>query len=47
MDTLSVFSVKWVDSLAKEDVREKDKEKLEKWIKLKLDLDTLVVRRVN
>jgi hypothetical protein len=47
MDTLSVFSVKWVDSLAKEDVREKDKEKLEKWLKLKLDLDTLVVRRVN
>ncbi|ULC60179.1 DUF389 domain-containing protein [Flaviramulus sp. BrNp1-15] len=47
MDTLSVFSVKWVDSLAKEDVRKKDKEKLEKWLKLKLNLDTLVVKRVN
>ena len=47
MDTLSVFSIKWVDSLAKEDVRKKDKEKLEKWLKIKLNLDTLVVRRVN
>ncbi|WJJ97526.1 DUF389 domain-containing protein [Algibacter luteus] len=47
MDTLSVFSVKWVDSLAKEDQRKKDKDKLEKWLKLKLSLDTLVVRRIN
>ncbi len=47
MDTISVFSVKWVDSLAKEAVRKKDKEKLEKWLKLKLNLDTLVVKRVN
>ena len=47
MDTISVFFVKWVDSLAKEDVRKRDKEKLEKWLKLKLDLDTLVVKRVN
>ncbi|GAA4805566.1 DUF389 domain-containing protein [Litoribaculum gwangyangense] len=47
MDTLSVFSVKWIDSLAKEDVRKKDKEKLEKWLKFKLDLDTLVVKRIN
>lgn len=47
IDTISVFSVKWVDSLAKEDFRKKDKEKLEKWLKLKLDLDTLVVKRLN
>lgn len=47
MDTVSVFSVKWIDSLAKEDARKKDKEKLEKWLKLKLDLDTLVVKRMN
>ena len=47
MDTISVFSVKWIDSLAKEDVRKKDKVKLEKWLKLKLNLDTLVVKRVN
>lgn len=47
MDTLSVFSVKWIDSLTKEPARKKDKEKLEKWLKLKLNLDTLVVKRVN
>ena len=47
MDTLSVFSVKWIDSLTKEPARIKDKEKLEKWLKLKLNLDTLVVNRVN
>ncbi|WP_298555470.1 DUF389 domain-containing protein [uncultured Algibacter sp.] len=46
-DTLTVFSVKWVDSLAKENLRVKDKEKLEKWLKLKLNLDTLVVKRIN
>ena len=47
MDTLSVFSVKWIDSLANETVRKNDKAKLEKWLKLKLDLDTLVINRVN
>jgi uncharacterized hydrophobic protein (TIGR00271 family) len=47
MDTISVFSVKWVDSLAKEEIRKKDKDKLEKWLKLKLGLDTLVVKRIN
>ncbi|WP_370477840.1 DUF389 domain-containing protein [Tamlana flava] len=47
MDTVSVFSVKWVDSLTKEDFRKMNTEKLEKWLKLKLDLDTLVVKRVN
>ena len=47
MDTISVFTVKWIDSIAKEDTRKKDKEKLEKWLKLKLDLDTLVIKRAN
>jgi uncharacterized hydrophobic protein (TIGR00271 family) len=47
MDTLSVFSVKWIDSLANEEVRKKDKVRLEKWLKYKLDLDTLVVNRIN
>lgn len=47
MDTLSVFSVKWIDSLSREEMREKDKEKLERWLKFKLDLDTLVVSRIN
>ncbi|QFZ53806.1 DUF389 domain-containing protein [Oceanihabitans sp. IOP_32] len=46
-DTLTVFSVKWVDSLTNEKSRLKDRDKLEKWLKLKLDLDTLVVKRVN
>ncbi|KJD31536.1 membrane protein [Tamlana nanhaiensis] len=47
LDTLPVFSVKWVDSLANEAARNKDKQKLEKWLKFKLDLDTVVVKRVN
>lgn len=47
IDTLSVFTVKWNDSLAKEAIRVKDKAKLEKWLKLKLKLDTLVVKRLN
>ena len=46
MDTLPVFSVKWTGA-SKEETRKKDKEKLEKWLKLKLDLDTLVVKRLN
>jgi len=43
---LSVFSIKWLDT-SKEETRKKDKGKLEKWLKLKLDLDTLVVKRIN
>ena len=46
MDTLSVFSIKWIDT-TKEETRKKDRGKLEKWLRLKLDLDTLVVKRVN
>ncbi|MDO6760896.1 DUF389 domain-containing protein [Tamlana sp. 2_MG-2023] len=45
-DTISVFSVKWKDDY-KDKQRENDKAKLEKWLKLKLKLDTLVVRRLN
>ncbi len=47
MDTINVFSVKWNDSLSNEKGREKDSKKLEQWLKLKLKLDTLVVKRVN
>ncbi len=47
IDTLSVFSVKWIDSLTNTDTREKEREKLERWLREKLDLDTLVVRRLN
>ena len=47
MDTVNVFTVKWNDSLSNEKGREKDSKKLEKWLKLKLKLDTLVVKRAN
>ena len=47
MDTISVFTVKWIDSLTKEETRKKDKGKLEKWLKQKLKLDTLVIKREN
>lgn len=46
-DTLTVFEVKWVDSLSNETLRSKDKQKLENWLKFKLELDTLVVKRLN
>jgi len=46
-DTVTVFTVKWIDSLANEKSRLKDTEKLEKWLKLKLNLDSLVVKRAN
>ena len=47
MDTVNVFTVKWNDSLSNEKGREKDSKKLEKWLKLRLNLDTLVVKSVN
>jgi uncharacterized hydrophobic protein (TIGR00271 family) len=47
MDTLAVFSVKWIDSLTTEETILKDKGKLEKWLKLKLKLDNLVVKSLN
>ncbi|MGZ0017609.1 DUF389 domain-containing protein [Yeosuana sp. AK3] len=46
-DTVAVFTVRWMDSLTNEQTRLKERDKLEKWLKLKLDLDTLVVKRVN
>ncbi|WP_194766148.1 DUF389 domain-containing protein [Tamlana sp. I1] len=45
-DTMPVFSVKWKSGYKEAD-RVKDKTKLEKWLKLKLSLDTLVVRKMN
>ena len=45
-DTVPVFTVKWKDGLNDSD-KVNDKMKLEKWLKLKLKLDTLVVNRVN
>jgi hypothetical protein len=47
MDTISVFSAKWYDSIANSTLIAKDKDKLERWLKVKLDLDTLVVRSLN
>lgn len=47
IDTVSVFTVKWIDSLSKEKTRKTEQLKLEKWLKLKLKLDTLVVKRIN
>lgn len=46
-DTVAVFTVKWIDSLSNEKFKVKDSEKLRKWLKLKLNLDTLVVKRAN
>ena len=44
IDTLAVFTVKWNDSLTTAESRAKDKVKLERWLKLKLKLDTLLVQ---
>jgi len=47
MDTISVFTVKWIDSLTNEEAKINNSEKLEKWLKLKLSLDTLIIKRSN
>jgi len=47
IDTVSVFSVKWNDSLINENQIAKDQNRLERWLKVKLNLDTLIVRRVK
>ncbi|GAA4269437.1 DUF389 domain-containing protein [Hyunsoonleella aestuarii] len=47
MDTISVFEVKWIDSLTKDATRKDERDRLEKWFKQKLELDTLVIKRVN
>lgn len=46
IDTIPVFEVKWNKSLEKENAILDEKQKLEKWLKQRLSLDTLVVRRV-
>lgn len=46
-DTISVFTLKWIDSLTNEEAKIKNSKKLEKWLKLKLSLDTLLVKRAN
>lgn len=47
LDTLKVFSVKWVDSMMPVPTREKESRRLKAFIKERLDLDTLVIRSVN
>ncbi len=47
MDTITVFSVKWNDSLSTEESIVKDNAKLGRWLKLKLKLDTLVVKQIK
>ena len=47
IDTLSVFAFKWNDSLATPETIAKDSKKLEQWLRLKLKLDTLVVKQLH
>lgn len=47
IDTLAVFQVKWNDSLVDATQVSKEKDKLYRWLKLKLKLDTLVVKKIN
>ena len=44
IDTLTIFTFRWVDSLTTQDQKTKDLAKLKTWFKSKLKLDTLVVR---
>jgi uncharacterized hydrophobic protein (TIGR00271 family) len=43
IDTIAIFSFKWIDSLTNKEQKQKDLKKLELWFKDKLKLDTLVV----
>ncbi len=45
IDTLSVFTVKWNDSLVSKDQIPKRQNQLKEWLKVKYDLDSLVVRQ--
>ena len=47
IDTLAVFTVKWNDTLVDDNLVNKEKDKLYRWLKLKLKLDTLVVKQSN
>lgn len=45
IDTLAVFTFKWIDSLSSPQSIAKDSQKLEKWLKYKLNADTLLVKQ--
>ncbi|MBT8260786.1 MAG: hypothetical protein KJN82_05690, partial [Bacteroidia bacterium] len=47
IDTVKVFNVKWIDSLTTEENKIKDEERIAKFLKERLDLDSLIVRRYN
>ena len=47
IDTVKVFNVKWIDSLTTNAKISKDEERLAKFLKERLDLDSLIVRRYN
>jgi len=47
IDTISVISLKWKDTLVTEESIAKDANKLKRWLKQKLKLDTLIVKRMN
>ncbi|OIQ28076.1 MAG: hypothetical protein BM564_10120 [Bacteroidetes bacterium MedPE-SWsnd-G2] len=49
IDTVSVFAVKWNDSISKEKEIVKNAAALEEWLKVKLStqLDTIIVRRIK
>lgn len=47
IDTIPVFQVKWNASLEKEADILKEKEKLEKWLKQRLSLDSMVIKRIR
>ncbi|MBO3117294.1 DUF389 domain-containing protein [Winogradskyella sp. DF17] len=44
IDTMAVFTVKWIDSLTTPASVAKNSKKLEEWLKVKLNRDTLVVK---
>jgi len=47
IDTLSVFSFKWIDSLSTPESIQKDSKKLGEWLKVKLDKDTIVIKQLK
>jgi len=47
LDTIAVFNAKWKDSLVNNKEIAKEKDKLYRWLKLKLNLDTLVVKQIE
>ena len=47
IDTLKIFSIKWIDSLSTEESKLKDSRKIKLFLKQRLDLDTLEVRVRN